>query len=603
VDNATLSLVILGVVVALFVWNRLPVEIIAVGTALTLYFTGLLGLREALAGFGDPVVIFIASLFVVSKGIDSAGVTTLAGQWLIERAGPRPRRLLVLTMLLCAVLTALISLNGAVAALLPMVVVLAVRTGVRPSRMAMPLAFAGSAGSLLALTGTPINVIVSEAAVGAGERGFGFFEFAIVGIPLVAGTIAIAVFLGPRLLPDRTSKAVPSDMSRYARTIVEHYALEHDLYRLRVRERSPFVGVAPGAVDLRDYPGLTPVAVQPGHPDGHATVEPAVTVDDVIVVRGDAESVSRLVADKVLAVGMQAGAGDDGARLLTRELGVAEVVVPPRSPLIGQTVFPGMVRDDERVILAVHRLGRDRGPAQTVLAEGDTLLIQGSWDALDRTTEDPDVLVVDSPDLVRQQAAPVGPAGYRAVAVLAGMVILLAAGVVQPAVAGLLAAGAMVLLGVVRLEQAYRAISWTTVILVAGLIPLSTAMEKTGAADKIAHALITVVGDRGPYVLMVGLFLLTGVLGQVISNTATALIMIPIALSAAAEIGVSPRPVLMLMTVAAAASFLTPIATPANMMVMGPGGYRFGDYWKLGLPVMCWFLIVSLTVIPAVWQF
>jgi di/tricarboxylate transporter len=262
-----------------------------------------------------------------------------------------------------------------------------------------------------------------------------------------------------------------------------------------------------------------------------------------------------------------------------------------------------MVRDDEQVILAVHRLGRDRGPVPTTLAVGDTLLIQGSWDALDRTTEDPDVLVVDSPDLVRAQAAPVGPAGYKAVAVLAGMVILLAAGVVQPAVAGLLAAGAMVLLRVVRMEQAYRAISWTTVILVAGLIPLSTAIEKTGAADKIAHVLITVVGDHGPYALMVGLFLLTAVLGQVISNMATALIMIPIALSAAGDIGVSPRPILMLMTVAAAASFLTPIATPANMMVMGPGGYRFGDYWKLGLPIMSWFLIVSLTVIPVVWPF
>jgi len=187
--------------------------------------------------------------------------------------------------------------------------------------------------------------------------------------------------------------------------------------------------------------------------------------------------ISRILVDKCLAVGMRPAAGD-GGRLLTRELGVAEVVVPPRSPLIGQTVFPGMVRDDEQVILAVHRLGQDRGPVQTRLVEGDTLLIQGSWDALGRTSEDPDVLVVDSPDLVRQQAAPVGPAGYKAVAVLAGMVILLAAGVVQPAVAGLLAAGAMVLLRVIRLEQAYRAISWTTVILVAGLIPLSTAIEK-----------------------------------------------------------------------------------------------------------------------------
>jgi di/tricarboxylate transporter len=390
-------------------------------------------------------------------------------------------------------------------------------------------------------------------------------------------------------------------MSRYARTIVEHYALEHDLYRLRVRERSPFVGTAPASFDLTDYPGLTLVAVQSGRANGPGAAEPAVAADDVIVVRGDADSVSRLVVDKVLAVGRQPMAGVDGATLLSRELGVAEVVVPPRSALVGQTVFPGMVRDDEQVILAVHRLGRDRGPAPTMLDVGDTLLIQGSWDALGRTTEDPDVLVVDSPDLVRQQAAPVGPAGYRAVAVLAGMVVLLAAGVAQPVVAGLLAAGAMVLLRVIRLEQAYRAISWTVVILIAGMIPLSTAIEETGAADKIAHVLITVVGHHGPYVLMIGLFLVTGVLGQVISNTATALIMIPVALAAAAETGVSPRPILMLMTVACAASFLTPIATPANMMVMGPGGYRFGDYWKLGLPIMGWFLVVSLTVIPLAW--
>jgi di/tricarboxylate transporter len=300
---------------------------------------------------------------------------------------------------------------------------------------------------------------------------------------------------------------------------------------------------------------------------------------------------------------MQPEAVQEGRPLLSRELGVAEVVVPPRSALIGQTVFPGMVRDDAQVILAVHRLGKDRGPAPTALAVGDTLLIQGSWDALGRTAEEPGLLVVDSPDLVRQQAAPMGPQGYKALAVLACMVVLLAAGLAQPVVAGLLAAGAMVLLGVVRMEQAYRAISWTTVVLVAGLIPLSTAIEQTGAADKIAHVLITVAGGHGPYLLMAGLFVLTGVLGQVISNMATALIMIPIALSAAADIGVSPRPFLMLMTVAAAASFLTPIATPANMMIMGPGGYRFGDYWKLGLPIMCWFLIVALTVIPAVWQF
>ena len=170
-----------------------------------------------------------------------------------------------------------------------------------------------------------------------------------------------------------------------------------------------------------------------------------------------------------------------------------------------------------------------------------------------------------------------------------------------PAVAGLLAAGAMVLFRVVQPEQAYRAISWTTVLLVAGLIPLSTAIQQTGAADKIAHALVTVVGDHGPYVLMLALFVVTGALGQVVSNTATALIMVPIAVAAATESGVSPRPILMMMAVASASAFLTPVATPANMMVMGPAGYRFGDYWRLGLPLSILVLVCGTALILWWW--
>jgi di/tricarboxylate transporter len=213
------------------------------------------------------------------------------------------------------------------------------------------------------------------------------------------------------------------------------------------------------------------------------------------------------------------------------------------------------------------------------------------------------VLVVDSPDLIRRQAVPLGPRAGRALVVLAGMVVLLALGAVPAAVAGLLAATAMVVLRVVTVQQAYRSVSWQTVVLIGGLIPLSTAIKETGAADLIAGVLIDAVGAGRPYLLLVGLFLLTATLGQVVSNTATVLIVVPVAVSAAVETGVSPQPVLMLIAVAGAASFLTPIATPANMMVMGPGGYRFGDYWKLGLPVMALWLVVAVTVIPLVWSF
>jgi di/tricarboxylate transporter len=517
-SDIAICFVILGVTVVVFVIDRLPVSIVAIGVALSLWATGLLELDQALGGFGDPTVLFIASLFVVSEALDSAAVTTWAGQRLSERAGDDRSRLIVLTMLLVAGVTALISVNGAVAALLPMTVVMVVGLGRVPSQFLMPLAFGAHAGSLLALTGTPVNVIVSEAAADAGVGAFGFVEFALVGLPLVAGTIAIVLLFGERLLPVRAARTIPRDLSDHARVLAGEY-------------------------DLADEP------------------------------------------------------------LMTRTAGLAEVVIPPRSGLIGQVMFPGMVTDSgDLVVVAVQREGEQR-QGDTELAVGDTLLLRGSWAALDENLDDPDVLVVDRPDAIRRQAVPLGPGAKRAIAVLAGMVVLLATGAVPPAVAGLLAAAAMVLSGVLSMDQAYRGISWTTVILVGGMIPLSTAMIETGAAEKLAEGLVSAVGDAGPRVLVLGLVVLTFALGQLISNMATALIVIPIAVSAAVDIGVSPKPVLMAVAVAAAASFLTPVATPANLMVMGPGGYRFGDYWKLGLPLLVLFGVVAVLLVPVIWSF
>jgi di/tricarboxylate transporter len=215
---------------------------------------------------------------------------------------------------------------------------------------------------------------------------------------------------------------------------------------------------------------------------------------------------------------------------------------------------------------------------------------------------DADVLAVDAPDVVRRQVVPLGLGAKEAIAVLAAMVFLLATDVFPPVVASMLAAGVLILIGVVTIEQAYRAISWTTVILVAGMFPLSTAMRTTGAAEKLADALVEVVGGAGPYPLLIGLFVMSAVLGQLISNMATALIVIPIALSAAAELDVAVTPVLMCINVACAAALLTPVATPANLMVMEPGGYEFNDYWKLGVPVLAWYFVIAVFWVPVVWN-
>jgi di/tricarboxylate transporter len=595
---------VLAGLVVLFVSNRFPVEVVAFGASLTLVATGVLEFPQAVAGFGDPTVLFIASLFVVSHALEVTGVTTWAGQQLAARAGTDRSRLLVLTMALVALLTALISVNGAVAALMPMVVVLAIRLDRRPSQLLMPLAFAAHAGSMLALTGTPVNVLVSDASVNAGTGRFGFFEFTLVGIPLVLGTVAVVVLFGERLLPHRTPDSLPADLSEHARTLGRQYLASHRVYRLVVEPGSAVAGR--NLAELGEEAGdrVELVGVQVGG-EGLPTRPEVVDEGDVLIVRGAPEDVERHLHGAGLRLHDVPFEASGGGEILSRVRGVAEVVIPPRSAMVGTTVFPGMVTDSgDLVILAVQRAGQDRGPEPTVVAVGDTLLVQGLWDDLDRHVEaDPEVLPVHAPSLVRQQAVPMGPRSGRTLAIVAAMVVLLATGVVPAAAAGLLAAGALVLTGVVTMPAAYRAITWTTVVLVGAMIPLSVAMQESGAAQRLADTLVDVVGDAGPHALLLGLFLLTAVLGQLISNTATALVVIPVAISAAAELGVSARPVLMCVTVAAAAALLTPVATPANLMVMGPGAYRFNDYWKLGLPIMVLYGLVAVGLVPLIWHF
>jgi di/tricarboxylate transporter len=595
-SDITITFAIIVAIVVLFVWNGIPVVLVALGTALALYFTGVTTLAESLGGLGDPAVIFIASLFVVSAGLDATGVTAWAGQGLIARAGESRTRLIVLMMSLVALLTALISVSGAVAALLPVIVVMAIRLKRAPSQLLMPLVFAAHSGSLLALTGTPVNVLVSEAAADAGMAPFGFFSFTVAGVPLIVGTIAIVVFFGQRLLPERSGRSLPPDLSKHAHTLVEQYRLVDGLFQLRIKADSPFIGMAPGAIDLSDYAGLTLVNLQ--------ATSAGLAEGDILTVRGDAQAAGALASDRHLAFRDSDAPGDLSDTLFNRNSGLAEVVIPPRSAFIGQGVFPGMVTPSgDLVILAIQRGDADQGPNETILAAGDTLLLQGTWEALDRHLDTPDVLVVDSPEVVRRQAVPMGAGAKTAIAVLLCMVVALATNTVPPVIAGLCAACAMVLFRTLTVDQAYRSINWTTVILVGAMIPLSTAMAKSGAANMMAEALVNLVGERSPYALLAGLFVITAILGQLISNTATALIIIPIGVASAHEIGISARPVLMSIAVASAGAFLTPVATPVNLMVMGPGGYRFGDYWKLGLPLLMLFFVVAIFVVPLVWSF
>jgi len=598
-NDITILFTIIAVVVVLFAWDRLPVVVVCIGCALALWATSILTLNQSLAGFGDPATIFVASLFVASAGLEKTGITAWAGRMLVDLAGDSRPRLITFVMLFCGVLSALITVNGAVAALLPVIVVLAMQVGRKPSKLLMPLVFGAHAGSMLALTGTPVNVLVLDASNDAGAGGFGYFEFALVGVPMIIGCIVIAVLLGERLLPERESATIPPDLSRHARTLVEQFGLTQGMSRLRVHAASPLVGTAREALDAGAWPGLAILPPEAGRRRDAATWQSG----DLILLGGDEAAVAGFSeAHGLTPCDDEAPASLENS-LFGREAGVAEVMIPPRSPLIGERFFPGMTTESgDLIVLGLQRAGEDLGSGAGVLA-GDTVLLQGTWEALDKRLAAPEVLVVNSPDLVRRQAAPMGTPARLMIAVMAVMVLLLATGLVPAAVAGLLAAGAVLLLGILSLDELYRSINWTTVILVGALMPLSTAITETGAAALLAEGLIGFLGDADPRMLLAGLFVLTAVLGQIISNTATALIIIPISVAAGLELGLSVQPVLMCVAIAAAASFLTPVATPTNLMVMEPAGYKFTDYWKFGLPMMLWFFLVAVFLVPLIWPF
>jgi di/tricarboxylate transporter len=571
-------------------------------TSLALYFTGILTMQETLAGFGDPVVILIAALLAIGSGLETAGVGAWAGQLLIRRTGGSETWRMVAIMVVAAIFSGLIGMNGAVAAMLPIIVVVAVRTRVAPSRLMLPLAFACLTGSKLTLLGTPVNVIAATQADEAGVGHIGFLEWSVLGVPLLAGTIVITLLFGRWLLPNRRSQSIPADFSAHAQTLVEQYRLEDGLHRLRVRPTSPCIGKSGAQLDLKGYAGLHLVALLEG--DGKTPQRAQIVEGDQILVRGDAEAAGRLASDMHLAIREDDAAGSVADVLLSRTSGLAEVVIPARSRMIGQSVFPGMATEDGGLlVLAIQRGSIDMPQEPVALRAGDHLLLQGTWKGLDRYLSDPKVLVVDSPEVVQKQAVALGKGAPAAIAILVLLFILLAFNIVPAPVAAVVCATLMVVFRVLTIQQFYRGIDWNTCILIGAMIPPATSMTKTGAAALIGDHVVSALGGAGPIAVLAGIFLVSAVITQFISNTSSALVMMPIGLATASELRVSALPMMLGVAMGASASFLTPFANGVSLMVYGPGGYRFGDFWKLGLIVMAWALIVTVVVIPLHWKF
>jgi di/tricarboxylate transporter len=592
---------VLAAAVVLFATDRLRPDVVALLVIVALILGGILPVSEAVAGFGDSIVVLIAALFVVGEGLVRTGVANQVGEWLTRMAGASETRLLVLLMLAVAGLGAFMSSTGVVAIFIPVVLGIAHRLGIGPGRLMMPLAFAALLSGMLTLIATPPNLMVNDALRAAGLQPFGFLTITPIGLLALGLGIAYMWAVGSRLLP---ASPPPGTAGRRQtlQELGENYNLIGQLHRLRVEPDSPLAGQPVAEARLRSRYGVTIAGVERQRRFGDKVAPALATTElrpaDVLYLVGPAGAVETVgAAERLTPLPIE----DSQQRSLVKELGMVEVLLPPDSELVGQTLRQAAFRSRHGLsVLGIRRRGRPL-PGNLIeekLAFGDVLLVAGSWKQIGRLQGDRRQFLVLGLPAEFGEVAPAHRRAPFALLVLLAMVVAMTFGLVPNTVAVLLAALAMGLFRCLRLEDAYRSINWPSLVVIAGMLPLARALEQTGGVTLIADGLVAGLGAFGPLALLAGIFLLAALVGLFISNTATAVLMAPVAIAAAQQIGVSPYPFAMTVAVAASAAFATPVSSPVNTLVLAPGGYRFNDFVRVGLPLILLVMAITLLVVP-----
>jgi di/tricarboxylate transporter len=614
-----LALGILGTAILLFVTEWLRVDVVALGVVVALMLSGLLSATEALAGFANPAVLTIASLFVVGGAVMQTGLAGAIGQRILSIAGTNQARLTAIIMGAVAILSAFMSDTGTVAVLLPAIVSLAHSSGISPSKLLIPLSFGALLGGSITLIGTPPNLIISDLLRQEGLTAFGFFDYTPIGLTLLVVGILFMLSAGRHLLPDRQPT---QEVQRVAtpEELVALYRLPDDLFRLRVRRNSGLVGkTVPqsrlgtdfrvSVLEVLRPPQPRPVAKlgrarmvpEPESLQAVRRTETVLAADDILVVKGQAGDVVHAAASWNL--GVQPAQAQDQQALVRGEVGLAEVLLPPRSSLEGKTLVEAQFGTVHKLtVLDIQRPGtQDRlDLKQTALQFGDILLVQGPWQNILALKERRrDFVVMGAPEAM--VGAPARRKAPVALAILVAMLALMVANAVPVVTASMLAGLGMILGGCLTIDDGYEAVDWKSIVLIACMLPMSTALEKVGLVNVVAEGLIGALGSWGPLAVLAGLFLLSSVFTQVLSNTATTVLVAPIALVAARKLGVQPQAFMMGVAIAASMAFASPVASPVNTLVMGAGRYRFGDYVKIGTPLMFLALMVTVLILPLLW--
>ena len=619
------TVIILLISAALFVSGKVRSDLVALCALLALLLCQTLSPSEALAGFSNTTVIMMVGLFIVGGGIFQTGLAKMIGGQVIKLAGTSETRLFLLVMLVTAAIGGFVSNTGTVALMLPIVVSMAAYAGTSARRLLMPLAFASSMGGMMTLIGTPPNLIIQETLANAKASGLvsaslpdiGFFTFLPVGIITLLVGILVLMPLTKLFLTPKTSEKSSKQGGKSLNELVKEYGLADNLFRVHVTEASKVIGNTITDLDIYRLYGVNVIELRrsAGHNKFVRTVNQQLASSslvlqqgDVLYLSGEIDKVQQLAEDFVLRLidnhTDEIEGSSSNASLDFYDIGIAEILIMPSSSMTGRKIkgiglrnkfninVLGIRRDGQYLL---HNLGDEK------IHESDVLLVQGAWTDIARLRNESNNWVVLGEPL--QEAAKV-TLDYKApvaALIMVAMIVMMCVDSipVAPVTAVLLAAVLMVITGCVRsVEAAYKTINWQTIVLFAAMLPMSTALEKTGVSSAIADFIVSTFGGSSPHVALAAVYFATSIMTIFISNTVTAVLMAPIALQCAIGIGVSPIPFLFAVTVAASMCFASPFSTPPNALVLPAGQYTFMDFIKVGLPLQILMGVVMILALP-----
>ncbi len=617
------TIIILVLSAIFFVNGKLRSDIVALCALIALLVFHILTPEEALSGFSNSVVIMMVGLFVVGGAIFQTGLAKMISSRILKLASKSELRLFLLIMLVTSAIGAFVSNTGTVALMLPIVVSLAVSAGMNPSRLLMPLAFASSMGGMMTLIGTPPNLVIQNTLTSAGFQPLSFFSFLPVGLICVSVGTLVLMPLSKWFLSKKGENNSENSLSgKSLKQLVKEYGISNNLFRLQVIPTSHLQGKTISDLDIRRKYGLNILEVRRGNASQHrflktitqklAAPDTILQTNDILYISGKFNQIEQFSEDfrlNILDEHTTEEANNTDNSLEFYDIGIAEIVLMPSSSLINKTIKEAGFRDKFNVnILGIRRkqeyLLQDLGSQS--IHNGDVLLVQGTWSNIARLSKDDSDWVVLGQPL--DEAAKV-TLDYKAPIAAAIMLLMIAMMVfdfipIAPVTAVMIAGILMILTGCFRnVEAAYKTINWESIVLIAAMLPMSLALEKTGASEYISNTLVSGLGVYGPLALMAGIYFTTSLMTMFISNTATAVLLAPIALQSAQQIGVSPYPFLFAVTLGASMCFASPFSTPPNALVMPAGQYTFMDYVKVGLPLQIIMGIVMILVLPLLFPF